>query len=153
MEHSRELRIGLVLGSGSSRGLSHIGIISELLEQGVTPHVVCGTSVGAMVGAAWVTGRLDKLREWALGMTRFRAARFLNINARFTGFLDIDRFDAFLNEFVADDDTLIEDAPTTFGAVATEMATARERWLTEGSLKEAVWASMALPGLFPPRRW
>ena len=152
MNDSEDLRIGLALGSGSSRGLSHIGIIDELLEQGVVPHVVCGSSVGAMVAASWVTGKLERLREWALGMTRFKAARFLDINARFTGFLDEDRFDNFLNEHVADDDMLIENAPRAYGAVATELSTARERWLTRGSLKEAVWASMALPGLFPPRR-
>lgn len=147
-----ELRIGLALGSGSARGLSHIGILSELLEQGVVPHVICGTSVGAMVGASWVTGKLDKLQDWATNMTRFKAARFLDINARFTGFLDTERFDTFLTEFVADADADIEHAASTYGAVATELSTARERWLTKGSLKDAVWASMALPGLFPPRR-
>lgn len=152
MNNTEGLRIGLALGSGSSRGLSHIGILDELLEQGVVPEVICGTSVGAMVAASWVSGKLDNLREWALGMTRFKAARFLDINARFTGFLDENRFDNFLSEYVADDNTLIEHAPRAYGAVATELSTARERWLTQGSLKEAVWASMALPGLFPPRR-
>jgi NTE family protein len=152
MNDKTELRIGLALGSGSSRGFSHIGIINELMENGVVPDVICGTSVGAMIGASWATGRMARLEEWAGRVTKFQAARFLDINARFVGFVDLARFNDFLDEFVANDDDLIENCESTYGAISTELATARERWMTRGSLKDAVWASMALPGLFPPKR-
>ena len=56
-----KMKIGLALGSGSSRGWSHIGIINELSTLGIQPDIVCGTSVGAMVGAAYATGNIEKL--------------------------------------------------------------------------------------------
>ena len=59
MAHNPQLKIGLALGSGSARGLSHIGIINELAEHGIVPNVICGTSVGSMVAAAWINGKLD----------------------------------------------------------------------------------------------
>lgn len=152
MADNPELKIGLALGSGSARGLCHIGILNELAQLGIRPSVICGTSIGAMVAGAWVTGRLDELEAWALQMTKFKAARFLDINARFTGFIDLPRFSDFLDEYVADDQVMIEDCQPTFGAISTEFATAREKWMTSGSLKQAIWASMALPGLFPPKR-
>jgi NTE family protein len=63
-------RVGLALGSGASRGWSHIGVIKALLAEGVEPHVVCGTSVGAMIGGSYVAGNLEKLEDWVLGSTR-----------------------------------------------------------------------------------
>lgn len=142
MADSPELKIGLALGSGSARGMCHIGILHELAEYGIEPAVICGTSIGAMVAAAWAMGRLDELEEWALQMTKFKAARFLDIDAHFSGFIDLSRFSHFLDEFVADETVMIEDCETTYGAVATEFATAREKWMTRGSLKQAVWASI-----------
>ena len=62
--------IGLALGSGASRGWSHIGIIKALLREGIEPDIVCGTSVGAMIGACYLTDNLGKLEEWVLGSTR-----------------------------------------------------------------------------------
>src|SRR5216684_4798355 len=58
-------RIGLALGSGSARGWAHIGVIDSLIEAGIEPDVVCGTSIGALVGAAYVAGQLGPLRKFA----------------------------------------------------------------------------------------
>ena len=57
------MKVGLALGSGSARGFSHIGIIDCLLDQGIVPDVVAGTSIGSIVGACYVTGHLDRLRK------------------------------------------------------------------------------------------
>ena len=62
-------RIGLALGSGSARGWAHIGIIDSLIEAGIEPDIVCGTSIGALVGAVYVAGRLTELRQWAEAVT------------------------------------------------------------------------------------
>jgi NTE family protein len=58
-------RIGLALRSGSARGWSHVGIIEALAEAGIEPDIVCGSSIGALVGASYVAGRLAALKEWA----------------------------------------------------------------------------------------
>ena len=63
MTAPRKLRVGLALGSGSARGWAHIGVIRALEAAGVQPEVVCGTSIGALVGAAYVAGELDRLEE------------------------------------------------------------------------------------------
>ena len=60
-----ELNIGLALGSGSSRGWSHIGILKALSGLGITPDIICGTSIGALVGASCVSDKLEKLEAWA----------------------------------------------------------------------------------------
>ena len=147
-----QLKIGLALGSGSSRGWSHIGIINELSKLGIRPDIVCGTSVGAMVGAAYATDNIEKLETWARSLTKLDVARFLNINPSTTGFVNTERFHDYLNENVAGDDDDIEDLKKVYAAVATDLETGREVWLNQGSLVRAVWASMALPGLFPAIR-
>lgn len=144
-----EPNIGLALGSGSSRGWSHIGIINALSELGITPNIICGTSVGSLVGASYVSGKIKKLEEWACSLTKLETARFLEINTSLTGFVNTERLHYFLNENVASDEVVIEDLTKVYAAVSTELETGREIWLTKGSLIQAVWASISLPGLFP----
>lgn len=147
-----KLSIGIALGSGSSRGWAHIGIIRALADMGITPDIVCGTSVGAMVGAAYISGTIEKLEDWACSLTKYEEAKFFDINASLNGFVDVKRFHRFLNENIASDDSLIEDSKKKFAAVATDLDTGREVWLMKGSLVQAVWSSMSLPGLFPAIR-
>lgn len=144
--------IGFALGSGASRGWSHIGVLKALLREGIEPDIVCGTSVGAMVGGSYVSGNLDKLEQWVLSSTRTDVLRFFNIKPTSAGFVDLERFYAFLHGEVAAADRRIEDVQKTFVAVATDLDTGREVWLKEGGLAHAVRASMAMPGLFPAVR-
>ncbi len=144
--------IGLVLGSGASRGWSHIGVVKALVAANIEPDVVCGTSVGAMVAAAYLTGNMQRLEEWVLGTTRADVLRFFDVRLGQSGFVDTKRFSAFLNDYVAGGAKRIEDLPKKFAAVSTVLETGRETWLTEGDLAESVRASMAMPGLFPAVR-
>lgn len=59
-------RIGIALGGGSARGWAHIGVLEVLQEAGFAPTLVAGTSMGALVGGAWVAGSIDALKAWAL---------------------------------------------------------------------------------------
>jgi NTE family protein len=146
----KQLKIGIALGSGSSRGWSHIGVINALADLGITPTIVCGTSVGSLVGASLVSGKLEKLEEWARSLTKLETARFFDINTSMNGFVNVKKIHNFMNKTVASDDSVIEDLDKVYAAVATELETGRELWLTKGSVGQAVLASMALPGLFPP---
>jgi NTE family protein len=144
-----DIKIGLALGSGSARGWAHIGVIKTLVSHGIKPDIVCGTSVGSLVGVCYADNQLEKLEQWALAQTKLGTTRFLELSTSFKGFVNTTRFHQFLNEYVANDADLIEDLPIKFASVATELETGREVWLTKGSILEAVWSSMSMPGLFP----
>ena len=145
-------RIGLALGSGSARGWSHIGILRALAEIGIEPDLVCGSSVGAIVGASYAAGNLDKLEEWVTSLTRADVARFLDLNLSLNGFIDAPRLRSFFADYVCAEAVRIEELGKTFATVSTDLENGREIWFTEGSVLDAVWASMSLPGLFPPIR-
>jgi len=146
------LKIGLALGGGSSRGWSHIGVIGALAEVGVMPDIICGTSIGSLVGASYVSGNIKKLEKWACSLTKFEMARFFEINASLNGFIDTERLHYFLNEYVASDKIIIEGLNKQYAAVSTDLETGREVWFTKGPLIEAIWASISLPGIFPAIR-
>jgi NTE family protein len=143
------MNIGLALGSGSSRGWSHIGIINALIEQGIVPDIVCGTSVGSLVAASYLSNNLEKLEEWVRSLTKLETARFFEINTSLNGFVNTGRLHHFLNQYVASDESVIEGFAKQYATVATDLETGREVWLTKGSVLEAVWSSISLPGLFP----
>jgi len=143
------MKIGLALGSGSSRGWSHIGVINALRAQGIEPDIVCGTSIGSLVGASYVSNNLHKLENWVCSLSKLETARFFEINSSLNGFVNTERLHGFLDKYVASDSLVIGSQSKQFASVATELETGREVWLTKGAMIEAVWASISLPGLFP----
>lgn len=145
-------RIGIALGSGSSRGWAHIGILKALAEMGIHPDIICGCSVGSIVGAAYAAGNLPALESWVLSLTRLELMRFFELNASLNGFVRRDKLQQFFHAHVCDENLPIGQLPRTFGTVATNLENGREIWLTDGAVLDAVWASIALPGLFAPFR-
>ena len=143
------MKIGLALGSGSSRGWAHIGIIKALAEIGIVPDIVCGTSIGALVGASYISNNLDNLEQWACSLTKFEIAKFFEINMSLNGFVDTRRLQNFLSKYVAKESDMIEEFSKQYAAVSTDLETGKEIWLTKGSVLDAVWSSVSLPGLFP----
>ncbi len=144
------IKIALALGSGSARGWSHIGVIQALEEHGIEPDIICGCSVGAVVGASYLTGKIADLETGVRSLNRFETAKFLELSSRRKGFIKKARLHVFFNEHLASDDVLIEDHSKAFASVATDLTTGREIWFSKGPLLEAVWASVSVPGLFPP---
>ena len=142
------LRIGIALGSGAARGWAHIGVLRGLKRLGVEPDIVCGTSIGALVGAAYAGDRLDELEDWATHLTRYRLTRLFDIQFAHGGVIAGRRFMEFFDEVLPD--RLIEELPRRFASVCAHLHTGQEVWLQSGSLHEAVRASCALPGLVPP---
>ncbi|MDH3352708.1 MAG: patatin-like phospholipase family protein [Gammaproteobacteria bacterium] len=145
-------KIGLALGSGASRGWSHIGVIKALLAAGIEPDVICGTSVGAMIGGSYLAGNMQSLEDWVLSSTRTDVLRFFDVKLSQSGFVDTKRLSWFLHSYVATEQLRIEDLPKKYAAVSTNLETGREVWFTEGGLADAIRASMAMPGLFPAVR-
>jgi NTE family protein len=141
-------RIGLALGGGVARGWAHIGIIRTLLKADIVPDVIAGTSIGALVGGAWAAGRLDVLEDWSRSITKRRMLGLLDVTIRGSGLIGGARLQALMQENLGD--LVIEDLDTRFAAIATELGTGHEIWLTQGNLTEAIRASYALPGIFGP---
>lgn len=141
--------IGLALGSGSSRGWAHIGVIQALAKLGIEPAIVCGTSIGAVVGASYVAGNMGKLEQWACALSKGETSSFFEFATSFTGFVNKERFDRFLTNNVTEAERAIEEFPKRYAAVATNLKNGREVWLNKGPVHKAIWASAALPGLFP----
>ncbi len=140
-------RIGIALGSGSARGWAHIGVLRALQQAGVEPDVVCGTSIGAFVGAAYASGDLDKLEAWACGLTRRDVLGFFDVSLA-GGLIKGEKLLAFAASTFLDG--TFEQLERPFACVATDLASGREIWLKEGPVADAVRASIALPGLFAP---
>jgi len=140
-------RLGIALGSGSARGWAHIGVLRALQHAGIEPDLVCGTSVGAFVGAAYASKKLDDLEEWVASLTRRDVLGFFDVGLG-GGLIKGERLLNFVAErFLAADFT---DLDRPFACVATDLANGREIWLKEGGLIDAVRASIAVPGLFAP---
>jgi len=140
--------IGLALGSGGARGWAHIGVIRGLRNAGIEADIVCGTSVGALVGAVHLGGDLDALEAWAQGLGKLSLLRYLDYRMLGGGFIAGKKIQALLNQSLGD--KKIEDLDRPFAAIATDLSTGHEVWLRQGSLAEAARSSFALPGVLPP---
>lgn len=140
--------IGLALGGGAARGFAHIGILRVLIENGIVPDVIAGTSIGAVVGGCYAAGKLDELEEWTKTLQPRRILGYLDISLGGSGLIGGERLGAQLSENLGK--TLIEELPLKFAAIATEVRTGHEIWLTKGKLVDAIRASYALPGIFTP---
>lgn len=177
---ARPIRFGVALGGGAARGLAHLGVLQVLVRAGLAPDVVAGTSFGALAGgAAAASGwRLDPLIDEVVEYVRGPTFRQSQI-AFFRRKKDIEKTGLFYNvrdlikrgvyygftmtrasfvapaEFaqsiaVAVPDVRIEDLPCRFGAVAADLHSGEELVLDVGSLRVAVQASCAIPGVMPP---
>lgn len=140
--------VALALGGGMARGFAHIGVLNVLERNGIRPSIVAGTSIGAVVGAAYLSGKLKEFEEWALALNRYKILSYLDLRVRSAGLIGGNRLDALLTENFGD--LKIEDLPCPYVAVASDLVTGHEVWLRHGSIVEAMKASFALPGVFPP---
>jgi NTE family protein len=140
--------IGLALGGGAARGFAHIGVIRALIAKGIVPDVIVGTSIGAVAGGCYAAGQLDALETWARSLTVRGILGHLDLNLSGTGLIHGGNLAKRLEASLADG--RIDDLSIRFAAIATEFNTGHEIWLTRGRLSDAMRASYALPGIFPP---
>lgn len=154
-KRTRQLKVGLALGSGSGRGWSHIGVLRALQERGIDPVVVSGASSGSLVAAAYASRQLDQLEKWARSLTKVDVWRLLDATFSGGGMMRGRRLMRAVGEHIGD--RAIEDLDYNFGAVAADLNNGKEIWIRKGSMLGAVRASSGLPGLFTPiyhdERW
>jgi len=152
----REKRVGLVLGSGSSRGWAHVGAIEALLEENIPIDFIVGCSVGAYVAAIYAGNGLKSLKEFILTMDGKKIFSYFDIVVPRSGLLDGKRK---LKELFSmhTDATAFSDLIIPVMMVATDLGTGDKVVLKSGDLMEALRATMSFPGLFAPvnikERW
>ena len=140
--------LGLALSGGVARGWAHIGAIRALLEAGIKPDIITGTSIGAVVGGAYLSGKLDVLEDWARKLNRRRMMSYMDVRWGGSGFMRGERLARVLNHYMGD--VRIEELDRKFIAVACDLRTGYEVWLQKGLIVPALRASYALPGAFEP---
>ncbi len=146
-EHRKPV-VAIALGSGAARGWAHIGVISELKALGFEPEIVAGSSIGALVGAAYAADQLERLEHWTLALDWRGILKYLDPSLMGGGLIEGEKLSDLVSQYV--EDLHFEELPRRLGVVATELETGREIWFREGPVMEAVRASIGLPGLFTP---
>jgi NTE family protein len=122
------VRLGVAFGSGGARGWAHIGVLHALEAAKIRPDIVVGTSIGAVIGALYLVGALTDFTHYTRRLNRLRLSQFFDFKG----------------------DARIETLTRAFGCIATDLATGDEIWLQDGPILEALRASYAIPGFFPP---
>ena len=140
--------VGLALGAGGARGLAHVGVLRGLAEEGVTVDAIAGTSSGALVGAVYAAGQLENFER------QMRAFQWSDVLALFdpvwprsglmSGARVVERLTSTLGDW------RIEDLPIPFAAVAIDLVTGEEVLIRKGRVRDAVRASISIPGIFKP---
>ncbi|TVP82199.1 patatin-like phospholipase family protein [Thioalkalivibrio sp.] len=143
--------VSLVLGSGGARGLAHIGVIEELEAHGYEIRAIAGSSMGALIGGIFAMGELTTYRDWVEGLSQTDVVSLLDWSFSSGGMIRGDRLIRKLKDLVGDSD--IEDLPISYTAVAVDIERGREIWMSDGSLFDAIRASIAIPAVFAPHRY
>ncbi len=141
-------KIGLALGGGAALGWAHIGALRALTKAGIPIHMVAGTSIGALVGGAYLAGKLDALEDIARSMDWKRMLSLTDFRMHGRGLLDGTAIMRELEKHFGQID--IEDLPVPFAAVAADLITGQDVTIETGSLIDSIRASISLPGVFTP---
>jgi NTE family protein len=143
--------VALVLSSGGSRGLAHIGVIHELVKQGFQITSVSGSSIGTVIGGLYAMGKLHEYTKWVSTFNKMDVWGFMDFTLTTNGLLKGERVFDKMKTFIPDMN--IEDMPIPFAAVATDILHEKEVVFTKGSFYEAVRASVAIPAVFTPVKY
>ncbi len=143
-------KIGLALGSGSARGLAHIGVIRAIEDAGFEAGSIAGTSMGALIGAIHAAGKLGELEATFLSFDWKTPASFFDVVLPKSGLLDGDKVSELVRAHVRAD--AIEALPIPFAAMATDIVSGEEVTIRSGDVIDAVRASISVPGIFTPVR-
>lgn len=141
-------KVGLALGSGSARGGAHFGVIRAIKEAGIQVDYVAGTSVGALVGAAYAAGTIDKLERFIQELEWRQMVTFLDVAFPSSGLIDGRKVTRFIDEFLGEQS--FDDLSCPLSVIATDLNGGFEVVIQGGDLAKAVRASISIPGIFRP---
>lgn len=148
MNKAQKQKVALVLSGGAARGLAHIGVIEELENRGYEISSIAGTSMGALIGGVYATGKLAELTKYIYTLDKTRMFRMIDFTLSKQGLIKGDRVLNKMKEFVPD--MLIEDLRLHYAAVAVDLISREEVVFQSGSLYHAIRASISIPSIFTP---
>ena len=145
---TKEKEVALVLSGGGARGMAHIGVIKALEEKGYTITSIAGTSIGALIGGIYLSGKLDEFVEWTANIGKYDLLKFMDFAINKSGLIKGEKVFEKLKPFV--NNVKIEELPVPFAAVAVDILNHSEVIFREGSLIDAIRASAAVPTVLLP---
>lgn len=148
LSSGRRPRVALVLGSGGARGYAHIGVIEELEARGYEIIGIAGCSMGALIGGLYAAGKLKEYRDWVTGLDYMDLFRLVDITWSPMGAIKGEKVMEIISSML--ENRSIESLPIPFTSVATDLINQKEVWFQEGSLEQAIRASIAVPGVITP---
>ncbi|MCK9618107.1 MAG: patatin-like phospholipase family protein [Lentimicrobiaceae bacterium] len=141
-------KVSLVLSGGGARGIAHIGVIEELEKHGFEITSVSGTSMGALVGAVYALGKMEEYKSWLYTLDKRKVFSLVDFTFSKQGLIKGDKVLKTMKEFILDAN--IEDLKIYYAAVAADIINKKEVVFTEGSIYDAIRASIAIPTVFTP---
>ncbi len=141
-------KVALVLSGGGARGIAHIGVIEELEKNGFEISSIAGTSMGAVVGGVYASGKLEAYKDWLYTLDKMKLFNLLDFSFTTEGLVKGDKLFHKMKEFISDQD--IEDFNIPFAAVAADIINKKEVIFTEGNVFNAIRASVAIPTVLTP---
>ncbi len=142
------MKIGLALGGGGAKGFAHLGVLEALSDAGIEFDVVAGTSIGALIGAVYVSGNIDNLKNFATNISMTDLPFMLGPTWPKGGLFSGNYVEELVDKFVSIQN--IEDLAKPFAAVTVDLNKAEVITFTKGDLKRAIRASTSIPGVFKP---
>jgi NTE family protein len=140
--------IALVLSGGGARGMSHIGVIEELEQQGYKITSIAGTSMGSVVGAVYALDKMEEFKTWVNTMYKKDVFKLIDFTLSKQGLVKGDRIFNKMREFIPDKN--IEDLKIDFTCIATDIKNKKEIVYSKGDIFEAIRASVSIPMVFTP---
>ena len=140
--------VTLVLSGGGARGFAHIGAIEEIESRGYRINSIAGTSMGALVGGMYAVGKMNEYKEWAYRLDKQEIFKLLDFSFSSQGLIKGDKVLNKMKEFIPDAN--IEDLKIKYTATAFDLAHNKEIVFKEGSLYNAIRASISIPTVFTP---
>ena len=145
-------RIGLALGGGGARGLAHIGVLEILEREGIPIDMITGTSAGAAIGALYAQGKnINEIKDLARSWDWKQRARIIDLALPKTGFIAGKKLKQLLKSIIGD--VKFNDLKIPFACIATDIMSGEEVIINQGSVLEAVRASISLPVIFTVVKW
>lgn len=149
---NKKIKIGIALGGGMARGFAHIGILKVLIDNGIKPDYIAGTSVGAVIGGVYAVNEdIYEAEKHAMSLDRKRLRSIMSISHFPAGIVQGKKLEKYISEMVGS--RLFSDLKVPLRVTAVDLNSGDEIVIHRGDVAKAIRASCAFPSIFPPVKY